>query len=307
MERVSRRPDVAFVVEWGRSERRACELLGMDRSSYRYRARGEADAEVQQELAGLARRKPRYGYRRLTVLLRRQGWKVNHKRVWQLCRRLGLTVRRRRRNRLVREPAPQRVLAAANQEWAMDFVSDAMATGQQLRALTVLEGYTRESLEIEAATSIGSRRVTRVLERIGAGRGLPESLRVDNGPEFTSRHFRSWCEQRGIRVIHIEPGKPVQNAVMESFNGRFRDECLNAHWFWNLGDARQKIAAWRQEYNYSRPHSALGYRTPAEFAAQAGAPAKAALTGRPSGAALAFAPACALPAVGTILMGESDL
>lgn len=294
MELVSRREDVAFLRERFRmSERRACELVETDRASCRYRARPEREVELKHEIQALARTKLRYGYRRLTVLLRREGHRVNHKRVWRVCRELGLGVRRRRRKRLVRLPAATARLTAANQEWAMDFVSDTMVSGRVLRALTAVDPYTRECLEIEVGTSIPSQRVTRVLERIGVQRGYPESIRLDNGPEFTSRHFLSWCEQRGIGVIHIEPGKPTQNAVIESFNGRFRDECLNANWFWNVGDARGKIGPWKWEYNQVRPHSALGYRTPTEFAAQAAASAKAALTGCPSGTALASAPACA--------------
>jgi putative transposase len=158
-------------------------------------------------------------------------------------------------------------LTAANQEWAMDFVSDATASGQRLRVLTVLDTYTRECLEIRTATSLGSARVIDALERVAESRGWPGVIRVDNGPEFTSRHFRAWCEQKGVRIVFIQPGKPTQNAIVESFHARLRDECLNANWFWNLADARMKITLWREHYNHHRPHSSLGYRTPAEFRA----------------------------------------
>lgn len=300
MELVSRRQEVAFVGEWfDLSERRACELIGVERSSYRYCRRPERGVELREQLRELARKKPRYGYRRLTVLLRRAGHRVNHKRVWRWCRVWGLAVGRRKRKRLRRVAPPQNRLVAANQEWAMDFVSDSLASGRPLRALTLIDGYTRECLEIEVATSLGSRRVARALERVMEQRGLPGRIRLDNGPEFTSRYFQGWCADKQVRLMHIQPGKPVQNATVESFNGRFRDECLNAEWFGNLEQARRTIRGWKEEYNQWRPHSALGYRTPLEFAAHAEAPAQAALTGRPSGAAWASASACASLAPGT--------
>jgi len=304
---VSRREDVAFARrQFAVSERRACELLNVDRASCRYRARPERDGELRETMREIALRRPRFGYRRLTIELRKTGVVVNVKRVRRWCRDLGLCVRRHKRKRLVRVPAPWQRIAEANQEWAMDFVSDAMASGRALRILTVLDCGTRESPALEVATSIGSRRVVRVLERVSEERGCyPSRIRVDNGPEFTSRYFLAWCAQRRIQVIHIEPGKPVQNAMIESFNGRLRDECLNVSWFGNLSDARSKIALWREDYNTARPHSALGYRTPAEFAALAKATAQAALTGRPSGTAWASAPASAQQCV--ILTGESHL
>jgi putative transposase len=153
-----------------------------------------------------------------------------------------------------------------NQEWAMDFVSDALATGRALRTFNLIDAYTKESPAIEVGTGISSRQVARVLERVIGERGLPGRIRCDNGPEFTSLYFVEWCKERGITLVHIQPGKPVQNGTVESFNGRFRDECLNANWFVNLADAKRKIDAWRKEYNGERPHSSLAYRTPDEFA-----------------------------------------
>lgn len=255
-----------MVAEYGVSERRACKLLEMDRSSYRYEPRPERNAALREELIRLARQKPRYGYRRLGVLLERRGQRVNHKRLYRIYREEHLAVRRLRRKRLVRPPAPVAVLVKANQEWSMDFVMDGLATGRVLRMLTVVDGYTRECLAIEVDSCLSSRRVTRVLEWIIEQRGAPEAIRCDNGPEFTSRHFLAWCEERRIGLIHIQPGRPMQNGWVESFNGRFRDECLNANWFTTMADARQKIEQWREEYNYERPHSSLGYRTPTEFA-----------------------------------------
>jgi putative transposase len=248
------------------SERHACKLLELDRSTYRYEPRPDRNGELREALVALARQKTRYGYRRLWAILTRRGWKVNEKRIYRLYREEGLMVRRLKRKRVMRERSAEVLLSAPNQEWALDFVSDALATGRALRGLTILDSYTRVSPAIEVATGICSRKVTRTLERIIGERGKPQALRCDNGPEFTSRHFLGWCEEQGITVIHIQPGKPMQNGHVESFNGRLRDECLNANWFVNLADARRKIERWRNEYNTERPHSSLDYRTPEEFA-----------------------------------------
>jgi len=267
MELVSARRDVALLVaEYRFSERHACKLLGMDRSTYRYDARPDTNQQLREALLSLARQKPRYGYRRLWAILTRRGWEVNVKRIYRLYREEGLMVRRLKRKRLTRDRTTDSILSRPNQEWALDFVSDALASGRALRTLTIVDSYTRECPAIEVGTGICSEQVTRVLERIIAERGKPESVRCDNGPEFTSRHFLAWCEEQGIAVIHIQPGKPMQNGHVESFNGRFRDECLNASWFVNLADAKRKIESWRVEYNGERPHSSLAYRTPAEFA-----------------------------------------
>lgn len=251
--------------EFGTSERHACELLEAPRSSCRYRSRRD-DGDLQERLRVLAREQPRFGYRRLHVLLGREGVEVNPKRVQRVYRELGLTVKRLRRKRLARALRPRPVLTRPNQEWALDFASDLAASGQRLRILRVVDAFTRECLALEVDTSLPSRRVTRELECIAMLRGLPETVRCDNGPEITSRHFLAWCVERKLDVMHIRPGKPTENAHVESFHGRLRDECLNASWFWNLFDARRKIAAWREQYNRQRPHSSLGYRTPEEFA-----------------------------------------
>jgi len=250
------------------SERRACELNDMDRSSYRYEPGEDRDAELRAKLTELARQKPRYGYRRLGVLLERGGETVNHKRLFRIYQEAGLGVRRREKKRLERGRAGMPLLSRPNQEWSIDFVSDALATGRAVRALTVVDGFTKEAPVIEVDSSLSAPRVTRVLDCVIEDRGVPEGIRVDNGPEFTSRCFVAWAEQRGIPLIYIQPGKPVQNSFIESFNGRFRDECLNANWFENLADARRKIEAWRIDYNRNRPHSSLAYRTPQEFARQ---------------------------------------
>jgi len=296
---------VAFVMErFEFSERRACELNQMDRSSYRYETGEDGDAKLRQRLQELARQHPRWGYRRLGVLLERKDEGVNHKRLFRVYQAAGLGVRRRERKRVERGQAGMPLLSRANQEWSMDFVTDALANGRAVRALTVLDNFTKVSPVIEVDGSLPAPRVTRVLDRVIEERGLPEAIRIDNGPEFTSRCLTAWAAQRGIRLVYIQPGKPVQNSYIESFNGRFRDECLNTNWFENLGDARRKIEAWRRHYNEERPHSSLAYRTPEEFARawppspsatvieQAGAPVKDSLTARPKGASLTGAPAC---------------
>ena len=308
MELVGTRGDVAFAVEkFQISERRACELNAVDRSSYRYEPRLDRNRELRLKLVELARQKPRYGYRRLGVLLERNGEVVNHKRLWRIYQEAGLGVRRRERKRLERGKVGMPLLLRPNQEWSIDFISDALANGRAIRALTVIDGFTKESPVIEVDSSLSAPRITRVLDEIIEQRGRPDGLRLDNGPEFTSRCFIAWAEQRGIALVFIQPGKPVQNSFIESFNGRFRDECLNANWFENLADARCKIEAWRQEYNQHRPHSALAYRTPEEFARvwspspslivieQSGTPVKDSLSARKNRASLTGAPDCSTP------------
>ena len=257
---------MAFVsAELGQSERTACKLLGVDRSSYRYEPRPDRNAELREELMQLARQKPRFGYRRLHAILERRGQAVNVKRVYRLYVEAGLAVRRRRRKRLVRDPLASARLTRANQEWAMDFIVDGLANGRMVRILSVVDAFTRECLALEADVSLGSGRVTRVLDEIITEHGRPESLRSDNGPEFCSRRMLGWAEERKIALVHIQPGRPMQNGHVESFQGRLRDECLNAHWFRTLNDVRVTLAGWRREYNCERPHSSLGYRTPDEF------------------------------------------
>jgi len=266
MELVERREEVRWLyAHFLVSQRRLCELLSVAESSCRYESR-RSDEELRARLVAVAREKPRWGYRRLQVELEKSGMRVNHKRIYRVYREAGLTVRRRKRKRLLRAGFVRPAVTGANQEWALDFVHDAAESGRKFRVLSVLDVYTRECLVLEVDTSFASRRVTRELEKVIAERGLPVAIRCDNGPEFTSRHFLAWALERKIELVHIEPGKPVQNAFIESFHGRLREECLNASWFQNLWDARRKVAAWRKEYNEERPHSSLGYLTPSEFA-----------------------------------------
>ncbi len=264
---MSTRRDVAFVMaEYRISERRACRLLEIDRATYRYEAEPDRDGKLREELVTLTRQKPRYGYRRLWALLVRRQRNVNPKRVYRLYREENLAVRRLKRKRLTRAAPGNGNLTAPNQEWALDFVSDSLAGGRGIRTLTLVDSFTRECPAIEVDTGLSSQKVTRTLEKVILERGAPRALRCDNGPEFTSRHFVSWCEEKGVALIHTQPGRPMQNGHIESFNGRFRDECLNANWFLNLPDARRRIESWRKEYNEERPHSSLAYRTPEEYA-----------------------------------------
>jgi putative transposase len=269
VELVNQRADADWLrLEYAASERRVCGLLTMAVSSYRYRVI-RCDDELRVRLVELAREKPRFGYRRLHVLLLRAGEAVNHKRVHRVYREAGLSLRRKKRKHCVREGQPLLERTAANQEWGLDFVHDAVECGRVIRVLSVVDAYTRECPALEVDTSFASRRVTRVLDGIIVERGVPGAIRVDNGPEFSSRHFLAWCIERGIELIQIQPGKPTQNARVESFHGRLREECLNVNWFQNLFDAKRKIAEWRVEYNEERPHSSLGYLTPSEYAARA--------------------------------------
>jgi putative transposase len=255
------------VEQFAVSERRACGLVGMSRSVYHYTRRAPTDeAQVQQRLRELAAERRRFGYRRLHVLLGREGYRLNHKRVERLYRTAGLAVRKRRRKRVAAtERAVRLVPTRPTEQWCLDFVSDALATGRRLRLLAILDVFTREALTIEVDTSLPGARVVRALEQVVAEHGTPVEIVMDNGPELTGRALDQWAYQQGVRLHFIEPGKPVQNAFIESFNGRLRDECLNEHWFVSLADARQTVEAWRQDYNQNRPHSALGYRTPAAF------------------------------------------
>lgn len=249
------------------SERQACGLIEVAVSSYRYRSKSpQRDEDLKTRLIALAQEYPRFGCPRLCVLVRKQQ-PHNHKRVERLYREAGLSLRRKKRKRLVRPRAAAVAVFARNQEWALDFVSDRMACSRSLRILAVVDVYTRECLALEADTSLGSLRVLRVLERIIEQRGAPLRIRSDNGPEFTSRAYLAWSLKQRIDLVHIRPGKPIENAYVESFNGRLREECLSVSWFRNLFDARRQIAAWREFYNTQRPHSSLAYRTPQEFAA----------------------------------------
>jgi putative transposase len=253
-------------VETGVSQRRACGLIEVQRSSCRYQRRRNQDPRLRARLRELAEVRRRFGYRRLQVLLLREGWQVNHKRVYRLYveEKLGLRRKRGRKRSGARQPLAEPT--GANQTWSVDFMTDALSSGRRFRTLNIVDDFTREALAIEVDTSLSGLRVTRVLEDLKRQRGLPGQIRSDNGPEFTSRALDQWAYEQGIRWHYIQPGRPMENGYVESFNGRMRDECLNENWFCSLADARGTIEAWRQDYNKHRPHSALGYRTPEEFA-----------------------------------------
>jgi putative transposase len=250
----------------GISERRACRFTGFARTSQRYRTRRPDRADVRARLHSHAIRRPRWGYRRLHILLRRDGLRVNRKLVQRLYREEGLAVRRRKRKRVAVPRAPLVTPRGPNERWSMDFVTDALGNGRKFRALTIVDDFTRESPAIEVDFSLPGERVTRVLDRLAHMHGLPAAIVCDNGPEFSGHVLDQWAHARGVTLAFIEPGKPVQNAFAESFNGRLRDECLNESWFVSLADARETIEAWRIDYNETRPHSGLADRTPREFA-----------------------------------------
>lgn len=242
--------------------------MGLPKSTFYYRARERDDKALRESLSDLAAKRRRWGYRRLLVLLRRRGFADNHKRVYRIYCQEGLQVRKRKGRKTSKwrgekVPAPE----GANERWSLDFVHDVTRNGRKIRVLNVIDDFTRECLSIEVDTSLGGERVGRVLDQITNIRGCPVAILTDNGPEFTSQAMEKWSYSSGVKHQFIEPGKPVQNAYVESFNGKLRDECLNEHWFSNLFEARSIIEEWRVDYNEQRPHSGLGYRTPAEFAA----------------------------------------
>lgn len=255
---------------FGVSQRRACHALGAARSSVRYVSE-RGDDPIREPLRAVAARRPRYGYRRLAILLRREGWRVNDKRVYRLYRLDGLAVRRKKRKRLaagVRRPLP--APTRPHVRWSMDFTRDTLATGRPFRTLNIVDDGSRECPVIVVDHGISGERITRELDRVAERRPLPATIVVDNGPEFTSRALDRWAYERGIQLHFIRPGKPVDNAYIESFNGKFRDECLNEEEFLDLLDARTKIEAYRVDYNTVRPHSSLGNRTPTEYAIEVG-------------------------------------
>jgi putative transposase len=246
---------------------RACGLVNLSRSLYRYRSQREPCMGLRERLCEIAAQKRRYGYRRVYRRLRREGWLVNRKRVYRIYRQEGLAVRRRKRKRIglvERKPLPKP--AAANISWSMDFVSDGLADGRRLRCLNIVDDCTRECVAIEVDTSITGSRVKAVLEKLSEERGLPRSITVDHGPEFEGQVLDTWAYTANVQLSFIRPGKPNENAYIESFNGKFRDECLNEHWFMTMRHAREIIENWRIEYNTEREHSSLDKRTPQEYA-----------------------------------------
>lgn len=250
------------------SERQACRYLGLPRTPIRYRPRRAPPVALVARLRELAAQKIRWGSPRLTWLLRREGWLVNHKRIERLLREERLLVpqrRGRKRAAVARVPAP--VPTRADERWSMDFVRDTLVDGRPFRIWAVVDDATRECPFLLVARSLPAGRVVDALETLRLARGLPATLVCDNGPEFVSQALDQWATDRGVRLDFIRPGRPVENCFIESFNGRLRDECLNVHHFLTLDEARSTIECWRQEYNTGRPHGSLRGRTPSEFAA----------------------------------------
>jgi putative transposase len=253
----------------GLSERRALKLLGMSVSVLRYQPRSDGNSRLRERLKELAGQHRRHGYRMLHSRLRNSGWAINVKRTYRIYREEGLTVRKRRCKKLpVPERQPLLRPSQPNEVWSMDFLFDELSNGRRVKTLTVVDDCSKEVVQIVADTSIPALYVTRVLDQVKAERGLPKVIRTDNGPEFAGRTMQDWAARNAVELRFIQPGKPVQNAYVESFNSRFRDECLSQHWFASLSHMRSVIDNWREDYNHHRGHSTLGYVPPATFAAR---------------------------------------
>ena len=251
------------------SERHACRLVGLSRDSYRHPPEPDQQTRaLSAAIVDIAQVRRRFGYRRIHDLIRPLFPPVNHKRIYRLYSLANLAVRKRKKTkRPASERVPLQIAATVNEVWSMDFVSDSLANGRRIKCLTVADDFSHECVDIAVDYGISGQYVTRMLDRAAMFRGYPKAVRTDNGPEFTSRAFMSWAQGHGIRHILIEPGRPMQNGYIESFNGKFRDECLNEHWFGTLAQARAILAAWRQDYNEVRPHSSCQRIPPAQFAA----------------------------------------
>lgn len=250
------------------SERRACRLVGLSRDSLRNPPMASEQTQALRcRIVDIAHQRRRFGYRRVHDLLRRDFPGVNHKRVYRLYREADLAVRKRKKaKRPVNERVPLQLAKTINEVWSMDFVSDSLSNGRRLKYLTVTDDFSHECVDLTVDFGISGEYVTRLLDRAAVFRGYPNTVRTDNGPEFTSRVFMAWAQTHGIRHILIQPGRPMQNGYVESFNGKFRDEHLNESWFETLQQARNAAAIWKQDYNQVRPHSSVGRIPPAEFA-----------------------------------------
>ena len=259
-----------MVEEHQLSERRACSLVGLSRDSYRNPPQpDQLTRDLGERIVDIAHIRRRFGYRRIHDLLRLEFPGVNHKRVYRLYKNANLAVRRRKKvKRPPNERVPLQIARKVNDVWSMDFVSDSLSNGRRIKCLTVADDFSHECIDIAVDFGISGQYVTRLLDQAAIFRGYPVAVRTDNGPEFTSRAFLAWTSLHGIRHILIQPGRPMQNGYIESFNGKFRDECLNEQWFQSLPQARDCIAEWRKDYNEVRPHSSLGRIPPAQFAQQ---------------------------------------
>lgn len=257
---------------FGMSERRACRLLDLTRSTSRYEPIRRPNHEAEEALLALAVKHPGAGYRQLYKRLRRAGWKINHKRVHRMYREMRLQQRRRKRRVRIQGSGPVVRATRTNEIWAMDFMADRLTNGHAYRLLTMLDCFNRECLRIDVNSSMSSVRVAKILSEIAIERGLPDVLRVDNGPEFRGKTLQDWAERNGVRIHYIDPGRPTQNGTIESFNSIVRAECLELRSVDSIREARQIMDEWREDYNHHRPHGSLGDATPIEFAAAAPAP-----------------------------------
>ena len=265
----ARRELVRHLTDHGLSERHALRVVGMSASAYRYQPAPDRNQTLREQILALAHRHRRYGAGMICLKLRQAGQRVNHKRVDRLYAEAGLQVRRRRRKKVpVTDRQPLGRPHWANQVWSMDFVFDRTAEGRVIKCLTVVDDATHEAVAVMPERAIGGDALTRMLDQVAKQRGLPKAIRTDNGKEFCGRAMLAWAHARGVRLFLIEPGKPNQNAYIESFNGRLRDECLNEHWFVSLAHAKAVIEAWRREYNEERPKKSLGGLTPSAYARQ---------------------------------------
>jgi putative transposase len=248
------------------SERKACALLQIHRATYRYQAAPVKDDALRARLKALATEYPSYGYLILHGLLKQEQLVVNKKQTYRLYKEENLQVRTKRRKKLYRPRQALLIPAGINQRWSMDFVSDQLSNGRRIRIFNVVDDFSRESVGQFADTSISGEMVSRFLSQLIAERGKPQAIVCDNGPEFTSKALFFWSQQTHVRLSFIQPGKPTQNVFVESFNGKFRSDCLNQHWFRDLDEARETIEQWRQHYNHVRPHSSLNYLPPSQYA-----------------------------------------
>jgi putative transposase len=253
------------------SERHACQVLCVARATYRYRSHCDPRTELRMRIREIALARVRYGYRKIRVLLNREGWDVGKYLVYRLYKEEGLSLRKKKphgKRKAVRHRSERFTATAPNQAWSIDFVADQLQDGTRFRSLTMVDIYTREAVAIEVGQSLKGDDVVRTLNRVKLERGVPRLLFCDNGSEFTSHAMDLWAYRHGSKIDFSRPGKPTDNAFVESFNGTFRAECLDTHWFADLKEARQLIESWRREYNESRPHRSLDDRTPSEFASQ---------------------------------------
>ena len=265
----ARRELVRHLTGHGLSERHALRVVGMSASAYHYQPMPDRNQDLRARIVALAQRHRRYGAGMIYLKLRQSGQPVNHKRVERLYAEAGLQVRRRRRKKVpVSDRQPLGRPLAANQVWSMDFVFDRTAEGRVIKCLTVVDDATHEAVAVAPERAIGGHALTRILDRVAGERGLPQAIRTDNGKEFCGKAMLTWAHARGVRLFLIEPGKPNQNAYIESFNGRLRDECLNEHWFVSLVHAKAVIESWQREYNEERPKKSLGGLTPSAYARQ---------------------------------------